>query len=443
MSTDELAEAQDLLQRVTPPRYWQQASRESGFRRSGIFSLPVVIWMMITQRLEPGGTLARAVQQLRRGGGRKLLRPCQRVREGRISAATGGYCQARQKLSTLKLRRIVDDLFERLQAVLRPTQASAEPVFVLDGSTLLLENSRDLPVLYPPAQNQYGRTHRPVLRMAVAHDADSGLAVRPAWGAAFGPQAVSEQHLIQDVLQRLPSGALVLGDRNFGVFSVAWAACEQGHPVLLRLTNARARNLLGGSLESSVDREAVWRPSAYERRVHPELPPGIALTGRVLVCPWQGAREPLLCLFTTTDKLPRELAALYSLRWNIETDLRALKRIVQLHHLHARSDDMMEKEWLSALLAYNLVRTVMCLAARKAGFSPRQLSFTAVYSLVELHLPALLNACSPAQWRREMDTLVVYAAAYKLPQRRKPRSCPRAVWGADYRFPFRTHEKTK
>jgi hypothetical protein len=301
-----------------------------------------------------------------------------------------------------------------------------------------------LQAAYPPAKNQHGRSHWPVLRMAVAHDVESGLAVRPSWGAACGPQATSEQKLIEKVLERLPSGAVALGDRNFGVFSVAWAAHRQQHPVLLRLTNARAAKLLGHGLEPGMEEKVVWRPSREEQHAHPEFPAGIHLLGRVIVCALKGAREPLLCLFTTLDNPAHEIAQMYGLRWNIETDLRALKRTVRLHHIHARSVEMMEKDLLLAMLAYNLVRTVMCLAARKAGLSPRELSFTSVYTLVEIHLPKLLRARSRQSWRREMDTLVDYAAAYKLPRRRKQRSYPRLVWGSGYRFPTRkAYDKTK
>jgi Transposase DDE domain len=278
--------------------------------------------------------------------------------------------------------------------------------------------------------------------MAVAHDVESGLAVRPSWGAACGTQATSEQKLVEEVLERLPSGAVVLGDRNFGIFSVAWVA-QQHHPVLFRLTNARAGKLLGRALEPGIDDAVVWRPSHDDRRAHSELPAGIQLAGRVIVCELKGTREPLLCLFTTLDKPASEIIQMYGLRWNIETDLRALKRTVRLHHVHARSVEMMEKDLLLAVLAYNLVRTVMCLAARKAGLSPRQLSFTSVYTLVEHHLPTLLRARSHQNWRHQMDILVDYAAAYKLPRRRKPRSYPRAVWGTGYRFASRSHEKTK
>lgn len=147
----------------------------------------------------------------------------------------------------------------------------------------------------------------------------------------------------------------------------------------------------------------------------------------------------MLCLFTTLENPAAEVAQIYTLRCNVETDLRALKRTVRVHHMQACSVEMTEKERLIAMIAYNLVRTVMCLAARKAGLGPRQLSFTSVYCLIETHLPSLLGARSQRSWSREMDRLVDYAAAYKLPRRKKRRSYPRAVWGTGYRFPSRKY----
>jgi hypothetical protein len=207
---------------------------------------------------------------LRSGGCRGLLQRCKRVQEQHISAATGAYCQARKKLSKLVVVQIVDELFARLQEVLREGWPGLRrPIFLLDGSTLLLQAEDELGQHYPPSRNQHGASHWPMLRIAVAHDVESGLAVRPAWG----PEASSEQKLIEDVLHRLPQAAVVMGDRNFGVFSVAWAALQLGHPVLFRLNHAPARKLLGRPLQAGVDQVVDWRPSAHERHKHPELQP--------------------------------------------------------------------------------------------------------------------------------------------------------------------------
>lgn len=43
-------------------RYWHRLGSRAGFQKRGIFCLPVVVWMMITQRLQADGTLATVVQ---------------------------------------------------------------------------------------------------------------------------------------------------------------------------------------------------------------------------------------------------------------------------------------------------------------------------------------------------------------------------------------------
>ena len=40
----------------------------------------------------------------------------------------------------------------------------------------------------------------------------------------YGPQALTEQALIEQTLERLPDHAVLMRDINFGVFSVAFAA---------------------------------------------------------------------------------------------------------------------------------------------------------------------------------------------------------------------------
>ena len=52
-------------------------------------------------------------------------------------------------------------------------------MYVLDGSSLQLEHSVETVKTYPQGQGRSGRTHRPILRLVVLHDVDSGLAERP------------------------------------------------------------------------------------------------------------------------------------------------------------------------------------------------------------------------------------------------------------------------
>src|SRR4029077_16022513 len=103
----------------------------------------------------------------------------------------------------------------------------------------------------------HGEGHWPLLRVLVAHDVRTGLGMRPEWGAMHGPGAVSEQALLETAIDRLPRGSTVIGDANFGIFSVAYAAEQRGHPVLLRLTAQRAQRLAGGVLQDGIGRTLV------------------------------------------------------------------------------------------------------------------------------------------------------------------------------------------
>ena len=89
----------------------------------------------------------------------------------------------------------------------------------------------------------------------------------------MAPQAVSEQALLERAIDRLPSGSTVIGDANFGVFSVAYAATQRQHPVLLRLTAERARQLGWGTV-ARWHRSRAWCGSPVEptARSHPDLP---------------------------------------------------------------------------------------------------------------------------------------------------------------------------
>jgi hypothetical protein len=266
--------------------------------------------------------------------------------------------------------------------------------------------------------------------MVVLQDVQTGLALRPYWG----PMTESEQALALQAIPHLPAGAVLLGDRNFGVFGVAWAAHQQGHAVLLRLTQDRAEHLAGGPVECPLDRNILWQSTRWDRCGGP-YPDGVGLQGRLVCVPASQPEHPQpLYFFTTLDLPPEQIRNLYDLRWNVETDLRSIKRTVHLQELSARSVAMLEKELFLALAAYNLVRAVICLAAEKAQVPPRRISFTNVYTLIETFSEDL-QSDDPQRVRAARQYVISLAAEYKLPNRSKPRSFPRAVWPRPKTYP--------
>jgi putative transposase len=433
-----------LFQQIVTVGLLQFLQKQSSLKvRRGIYSARVVLWLMILQRLHRGATLTTAVQLLIQGAAEPLLHPCLRVRQEKISAYTGGYCQARCKLPKLLFRQVSEEIVERLRQILGRPDAGEGDVFVLDGSSLELEHCRELVSCYPPAENQNGRSHWPIVKIVVAHDVKTGMAQPPCWGAMYGATAVSEQELAEKLMVSLPRQSTVMGDRNFGVFWVAWAAQQQNLGVLLRLTDVRAKKLVG-QIAQPGEYEVAWRASRWDGGKRHHFDADMVIRGRLIAARvGRGKSKKWLYLFTTTSLPKEEVIAIYKLRWNIETDLRSLKRTVELHHIYAKSEGMFEKELLMAFSAYNFVRAVICMAARRNRMDPRQLSFTGVLNVVNCAWPKLIHAPTKSAHDREFLKVLDLAAKCKLPKRTKPRSFPRAVWKHHQQFPARPAEKTK
>jgi hypothetical protein len=404
------------------------------------------MWLLMWQRLQGAAPLEAAVLDLLQDLPACFWpSPCKRVRDWQqsgkpVSGNTAAYNQARQKLPSPVVEQSCDHIFDQLMARMAPDCAPvSRQAFVLDGSSMRLAYSPALAERFPPCSNQHGESHWPVIRVLVAHDLQTGLAMRPHWGSMYGTDAVSEQSLLDSAIGRLPAGATVIGDSNFGVFSVAWAATQKGYPVLLRLTSLRAECLAGEALKDGIDRQVKWKPSRADRKSHPELPPDACIRGRLMVCrvqPDNGSDPFLLAFFTTLPDSAEEILKLYGQRWNIETDLRTLKSQLRMEQLSCATSEMAAKEIEMAIAAYNLVRAVICLAAQQSGLPPRDYSFTRAARIVQSFAPKIASA-NGTEAQRHFDRMMYFLQQAKLPHRkRKP--YPRGVWGTGEKYPKRT-----
>jgi putative transposase len=437
-----------LYLQLAPASLFRLLQRHLGvIVRNGIYSARVVIWMMMNERLDPRGTLARSVEQLVQGRFDPVLSQCKRVRSKKIALSTGGYCQARQRLPRELVSRSMEELIARLRNSLLDSGAvGPQRMYLLDGSSLQLEHAPELLQAYPPASNQHGQAHWPVVRLVVLHDLETGLAERPHWGPLNGPQAVSEQALAEQAMRAIPAGSVIVGDRNFGIFATAYAAQQLEHQVIVRLTAVRAKSLWGSPIARIGEKAVGWQPSRWDGGKHGKKPrpwpADASVKGRLIA--WRvgrGKHKRWLYLFTTLSLPIEEVVALYGRRWQIETDLRSLKQTVRLQRLQVHSTDMMEKELLVAVMAYNLVRAIMFQAAQRARIDPRQLSFTYACNIVLDGYPKVLAASTARQQQQELERIIDLVGRCRLPRRTKRRSYPREVWGRGYRFPIRRREK--
>jgi hypothetical protein len=405
--------------------------------KAQIYSLRVVIWMMLLQRLNDRGTQQRAVDEIAQGHLERLLPASKRVREGRISENTGAYARACGRLSTETTATVCDEVLAELNKRIAPVAELGRPMMLLDGSSLSVEHSAGLLDAFPAGRNQRGLGHWGVVKWVALHDVQTGIALRPEWGPMYGPEAVSEQALARRAVERTATRSVIVGDGNFGIFSFAYAVIESKREVLFRLTKARAQALGAKRLLPNGECRVCWRPSSFERKKYPELPAEAAIEGRLIVVTQKGFRDSWYLFTTLSEEIPAEkIVAWYRQRWNLELDLRTLKGTLRLKHMQGKTKAVVEKELLIAVVAYGMVRALMAEAAQRAGLHPRQLSFTRAHGLLNAMTGKL---CSPHADQRQQayDRLLVYIGQAKLPKRSKIRTYPRAVWGSGKYYPGR------
>lgn len=402
---------------------------------TAIYTPWVVVWLMVYQRLHANAPLSDAVGELFRL--KEHLPPNRRITEDTLSANTGAYSQARSRLHPEVAEAVSDHVFQTLMDGSAPAWEGRR-VFLLDGTTSALASVSRLRREFPPATNQHRPSPWPILHWAVAHELSSACATRPEIGAKYGPAAVSEVTLASRLLSRLPPQSVVMADRNFGVFAFFHAAQAAGHDVATRLTEARFRALLRHARPLEAGRwKLLWKPSASERRKHPQLPVEACLKvelHEVAVTTSEG--EPLtLFLVTTLKTSGQKLAELYGLRFNVETDIRNVKVVLRMDELRGQSRSMLRKELALGMVAYNLVIQIRRLAAQQAGLAPRRLSFSGSWSLVKTIL------LQPAPWTaeeylRNFRQVLRGCVQRKIPNR-PGRQYPRQVLRRSQKYPFR------
>jgi hypothetical protein len=404
MSTKQTANLAEFVLDRLPENFLRDLIAED-FReyRIRVFPWALTIWLMLCQRFGQGESLAAAVDRLREGECDRFLEQAgasRRVRAGLISNGTGAYSQARSRIPLVVIEQAADHLNRCVQELHKNQTWQGRHVYLVDGSTLTLPHSKALLKEYPSCENQYGQSRWPKMRTCYAHDLVTGVALRPAYGAYYGKAAVSEIRLFLSMMDRLPTGSVIVGDRLYGSFRIAYESISQGHDVVLRFAKDRARPFLAELKKPGDLPVKDWQTGEQNRRTRlKDLPAEAKVNGRFI---WhkvtrKGYRPVNLFLFTTLPNAVEEIVSLYGLRWNIETDIRSIKGCLNLEEISSKTPEMVHKEVILAHTAFNLVRHITALIAGVAGVDPRRVSFKRVLNFVTLAGPKMVTLTEEEQ----------------------------------------------
>ncbi len=351
--------------------------------RDRLYSPSVTLWIFLSQVLSEDHSCRDAVARF------VAFRAARG--EPACSSQTGSYCEARQRLPEELLSRLARQTGQdQHRQVPTAWRLHGRPVKLLDGSTVSMPDTAENTAAFDKPRNQRGAARFPLARIVALLCLATGAALELAIGPYRGKQT-GELSLFRQLQETLDSGDILLGDKLFCTYLDIARLLARGVDVVVRLHAHRKVDFRRGRRVGPNDHLVVWHKPAYcpdwlSAEEFAALPAELTMREVRVRVAIPGFRVRSLVVVTTLNDSQQfsaeDIANLYRQRWQAELDLRSIKSVMQMDILRCKTPDMVRKEIWAHLLAYNLLRSVMCAAAEEHGIPVRQVSFKGALQLL-------------------------------------------------------------
>ena len=389
--------------------------------RDRLFNPVTTIWGFLSQVLSDDHSCRETVSRIIAHRAAAGLEMC--------SPNTASYCHARARLPTAVLRSLARRTAQQLQAGLpEGWKWNGRSVFIADGSHVSMPDTPQNQAGYPQPVVQQDGIGFPLARVAVLLSLATGachdLAIAPYAGKGTG-----ETTLLRRMYGSLSPGDVVVADALFDNY---FLACEFRQRGLELVARVQAERVGSRTVESRPDGDLiVWqrpnKPHGMKGEHYRTYPESLTMRQVSVDARDKDNRAEQFKVVTTILDASidgGQIGGLYERRWDGEVDIRSLKSTMKMDILRCKTPEMVQKEIWVYLLAYNLLRTVMAVAANESNVEPRAISFKGAKQALTAFAPKL-EAARPDQ-RAELVDAMLTAVAYHRVGNRPGRWEPRA-----------------
>jgi DDE family transposase len=406
---------------LSEDRIRQAFGKASWFWDSWIYSPAVTLWVFLAQCLSADHSCREAVAQLIAWRLARGLNPC--------SAETGAYCTARERLPEAACLQLVRETGRQTDdAAPQAWRWHGRRVLDVDGSTFTMPDTPENQAAYPQVPGQRRGCGFPIARIVVVFSLAVGTVLETALGKYQGKQT-GENSLFRTLHDTLREGDVVLADRYFsGWFDLALLQ-QRGVDSVVRKHQLRSTDFRTGKRLGPGDHLVRWskppRPDWMSQEQYAALPDELTLREVRVVVRQKGFRTQELIVVTTlvdVEQYPAaEMALLFRQRWQAELNLRSLKVVLQMDHLRCKTPHRVRNEFYVHLVAYNLIRQLLAVAAHRAGVQPWTVSFKGALQTITNLLPLLTTKIATADWCAVLLTAIATHVVGNRPDRFEPR----------------------
>jgi|HubBroStandDraft_6_1064221.scaffolds.fasta_scaffold257811_1 hypothetical protein len=321
-------------------------------------------------------------------------------RQSGLSFTDSAYCQARARLPRQVLDRLQRAVTEAVDALTeaRPSELwHGHRVFLVDGSSFSMPDTEPLQAHFGQPAGQAEGCGFPVAHLMVRCDAFRGYLLE----TQVCPLESHDLAGVPALHTALDKDDVLVGDRAFASYAHLALCLGRGVQGVFRahqkqIIDFRPHRRMAGKGDKGKP-HSRWlkrlgkhdqlveyfkpkrRPAWMTAAEYAQLPASIIVRELRYTVREPGRRTRVVTLVTTLldpERYPAQaLAALYGLRWRVETNLRHLKETLGLDVLRCTTVEGVLKELTLFVLIYNLVCRVMCEAARQQEVEPDRISF--------------------------------------------------------------------
>jgi len=389
--------------------------------RDRVFNPVTTIWGFLSQVLSEDHSCRDAVSRIIAHRAANGITVC--------SPNTASYCNARSRISTRVFSTLATRTAEELHTSVGDRwKWNGRSVFILDGSSVSMPDTPENQAMYPQPPQQAAGLGFPLARIAVLLSLATGachdLAIAPYEGKGTG-----ETSLFRRMYGTLKPGDVVLADALFDDYFIA---CELRNRGIDLVAHAQYERVGSWTAESRPDGDIlVWqrpnKPHGMTGEQYRSYPKQLWMRQVTVDARDKNNRARQFKVVTTilTPSIDgQQIGALYEHRWEGEVDLCSIKCTMQMDILRCKTPDMVHKEIWTHLLAYNLLRTVMAVAAHENDIEPRQVSFKGAKQAVTAFAPKIESA-RPEDRGLLIDAMLATIAYHRVgnrPGRWEPRA---------------------
>lgn len=343
--------------------------------RERVFDPITTLFALISQMLSPDKSCAETVARVNFERVSRGLAP--------VSPDNSGYCKARERLPENFIHELMAKSGQDIEKEIPESWLwKGRRLKVVDGSTATMADTPGNQAEYPQHGRQQQGVGFPIMRMMAVFSLATGCILDLAMGPYKGKES-GEHGLLRKLLHCFQAGDLVLGDAYFPSYFLIAMLQTMQVDCLFASDGKRSIDFRKGERLGKKDHLVFWqkpqKPDWMDKELYDQMPCSIQIRECKVNLEKPGFRTRTQVLVTTlkdSDEVPEaELAWLYELRWNAELNLAAIKTVLKMEHIRAKTPSMVRKEVWATLLAYNLIRKLIGEAAYRNDILPREISF--------------------------------------------------------------------